>query len=45
MNRLRLTGTLPATALLGLADLLVDAVQRAPGPISPVLVVDDLVRR
>ena len=43
MNRLRLTGTFPATACLGLGDLLVDPAQRAPGPIGPVLVVDDLV--
>jgi len=41
MNRLRLTGTFPATARSALA-MLVDAVQRAPGSISLVLVVDAL---
>lgn len=34
---------LPGDGLLGLADLLVDAVQGAPRPVGRVLVVDDLV--
>lgn len=34
---------LAGDGFLGLADLLVDAAQRAPCPISLVLVVDDLV--
>ena len=41
MNRLRLTGACPSTARLGFGDLLVDAAQRAPGPVVAVLVVDD----
>ena len=43
MNRFRLTGVLPGDGLLGLGDLLVDPAQRPPGPVGPVLVVDDLV--
>ena len=34
---------LPGDGFLGLGDLLVDAAQRAPGPVGLVLVVDDLV--
>ena len=34
---------LPGDGLLGLGDLLVDAAQRAAGPVGLVLVVDDLV--
>ena len=34
---------LPGDGLLGLVDLLVDAAQGPPGPVGPVLVVDDLV--
>jgi hypothetical protein len=43
MNRFRLTGARPATALGGLGDLLVDPAQRAPCPVGFVLVVNDLV--
>jgi hypothetical protein len=35
--------SVPGHGLLGLADLLVDAAQRPAGPVSLVLVVDDLV--
>lgn len=34
---------LPSDSTLGLADLLTDAAQRAPGPVSPILVVDRLL--
>ena len=33
----------PGDGFRGLGDLLVDAVQRPPGPVGPVLVVDNLV--
>ena len=36
MNRLRFTGTFPADRVLGLGDLLVDAPQRAAGPVGLV---------
>ena len=44
MNRLRLTGAVPVDGALGLGDLLVDAAQRASGPVVAVLVVDDPIR-
>jgi hypothetical protein len=34
---------LPGDGVLGLGDLLIDATQGAPGPVVPVLVVDDVV--
>ena len=34
---------MPGDRFGGLGDLLVDPAQRPPGPVSPVLVIDDLV--
>jgi hypothetical protein len=43
MNRLRFTGTFPATAFSALAICSSMPPQRAAGPVGLVLVVDDLV--